>query len=159
MKIVLQVVERASVAIKSSVYSQIGQGILLLVGIQEGDTLKDADVLIEKLLNLRLFDSEVVSESGEAKTKYFDKSLLEEKKEVLIVSQFTLLANLNNGRRPDFSQSMSPKEAKGMYEYFVEKFRNSYEGVIETGVFGAEMKVELVNDGPITLILESKEFT
>jgi D-tyrosyl-tRNA(Tyr) deacylase len=158
MKIVLQVVEKASVSIKSSVHSQIGEGILLLVGIQEGDTIKDADVLIEKLLNLRLFDSEIMGDNGEAKRKYFDKSLLEEKKEVLIVSQFTLLANLNNGRRPDFSQSMSPKEAKAMYEYFVEKFRNSYEGVIEMGVFGSEMKVELVNDGPITLILESKDF-
>lgn len=152
MKLVVQVVKNASVEVESKIVGSISTGFLVLIGIEHSDTTEDADILINKLINLRTFKNKEAN-------KHFDLSLIDISGETLLVSQFTLAASFKKGKRPEFLSAMNPLEAKKLYEYFVEKYKLSVNGLkVETGVFGAEMKVSLVNDGPITYIISSDEF-
>jgi len=145
MKILIQRVKEAAVKVDDNMIGQIGPGLLVFVGIHPQDTPKDIDYLVGKVLNLRLFPSE---KSG------FDHSILEEKKSILVVSQFTLYASCNKGRRPDFGEAAKPDQAKKLHELFVEKLKET--GLnIAMGQFQADMQVSLVNDGPVTIMVES----
>ncbi len=145
MKVVIQKSGKAKVEIDGRISGEIKKGLVILLGISTSDTEKDIDYLVEKIINLRLF------EEGD---KHFEKSLLDTELEVLLISQFTLYANCSKGRRPDFMESAKGDIAKPLYEKFIKKL--SSKGVkVETGEFGAMMNVSLVNEGPITIILES----
>lgn len=146
MRAVIQKSGKASVEIDSEIYSEISGGYVVLLGITPKDTEKDINYIVEKICNLRLL------EEGE---KYFEKSLLETKKEVLVISQFTLYAETNKGRRPDFANAAKREFAEPIYEKVIEKLKA--EGIsVKTGIFGAMMKVSLSNEGPITIILDSQ---
>lgn len=145
MRAVIQKSGKASVMIDDKVVGQIDKGLVVLIGITQTDTDKDIDFLVDKISNLRLF------EDG---AKYFDKSVLDTSKQALVISQFTLYANCKNGRRPDFIDAAKGDFAEPLYNQFVEKLRvNGLE--VQTGTFGADMKVSLTNEGPITIILDS----
>lgn len=145
MKIVLQRVTHASVTIEGKLHGEIQHGLLLLVGITHEDTEEIADKLAKKCVELRIFEDE----NGK-----LNKSLLDMEGSILSISQFTLYADCKKGRRPGFEKAGKPDMAKPLYEYFNEALRK--QGcVVETGVFGADMKVELLNDGPVTIILDS----
>lgn len=144
MKLVIQRVAKAKVVVRGQQVSAIGPGVLVLVGVTHGDTPKEAAWLANKLVNLRLF------EDDEGK---INRSLLETKGEALVVSQFTLYADCTGGRRPSFTQAALPEVAEPLYETFMDEVRKA--GVaVQGGIFGAEMQVSLVNDGPVTLLLE-----
>lgn len=144
MKIVIQRVAHAQVEVSGEVVGKIGPGALILIGVTHGDTKSHAERLADKFLNLRFFEDEMGK---------MNKSVFDIKGQVLVVSQFTLYADCSGGRRPSFIQAAPPELAKELYEQFVEELRKK--GVyVETGVFGAEMKVSLLNDGPVTLILD-----
>ncbi len=144
MKIVVQRVSLASVEVEGKIVGAISEGVLVFVGITHSDTAAQATWLANKLVGLRIFE--------DAHGK-LNQSLLERKGSALIVSQFTLYADCSEGRRPSFTQAAPPDISKPLYEQFVEEIRKT--GIpVETGVFGAEMKVSLVNDGPVTLILD-----
>ena len=147
MRIVLTTVLSASVEIEGKIYGQINRGFCLLVGFTHTDNKEIVDKMIDKMLSLRVF----MDEKGLTNLSIYDV-----KGEILSVSQFTLYADLTGGRRPSFINAMKPDEAKALYEYFNEQIRVKY-GAVETGVFGADMKVSSVNDGPFTVILDSKE--
>ena len=147
MRIVLTTVTSASVTIEEKVVGQIGRGFCLLVGFTHTDTKEIVDKMIDKILSLRVF----MDEKGLTNLSIYDV-----KGEILSVSQFTLYADLTGGRRPSFVNAMKPDEAKALYEYFNEQVKVKY-GTVATGVFGADMKVSSVNDGPFTIILDSKE--
>ena len=146
MKAVLQRVKNASVSVDGQVVGSIGQGLMVLVGIGRDDTVKDAEWIADKIVNLRIFETE------EGK---LDKSLLDMGGELLLVSQFTLYGDCRKGRRPSFSDAMEADKARAFFETFVEIARTKGPRV-ETGVFQAMMDVSLTNDGPVTLILDSK---
>ena len=148
MKAVIQVVDGAKVEVNEQVVGQIGSGLLILLGIVDGDTEKESDMLIEKILKMRTFGDHDTGKS-------FELGIQDIGGGILVVSQFTLAAGFKKGRRPDFSQAMDPKIAKIMYNEFVEKLRVASNLQIETGQFGAFMKVSLLNDGPITYILDT----
>jgi D-tyrosyl-tRNA(Tyr) deacylase len=146
MRAVLQRVSRASVRVEGNVVGEIGVGWLVLLGVARGDTEADADRLAEKTVVLRAFDDD----AGK-----MNRDVTEVGGSVLAVSQFTLLADCRKGRRPSFIDAAEPTEAERLYERFVERIRQS--GVpVATGVFRAMMAVELVNDGPVTLLLDSR---
>jgi len=148
MRIVLQKVKQASVQVDTQTVGHIGHGFLLFLGVTHEDTQKDAEYLIEKLLKLRLFGEEG-SES------FMEKNILEVLGSLLVVSQFTLYGDCKKGTRPSFTDAARPEQANMIYEYFVNTARQK--GInVETGIFAAHMEVSLVNDGPITLILDSK---
>ena len=146
MRSVIQRVKKASVEVESKVVGRIGQGLLILVGVGKEDTIRDIDWMVDKIINLRIFENE------EGK---FDKSLLDIDGELLAVSQFTLYGDCSRGRRPSFSDAMEAGAAKDLFETFVQKALERLKKV-ETGVFQAMMDVALVNDGPVTLIVDSK---
>jgi len=147
MKALLQRVTGASVSIEEETVGRIGRGLVVLVGVAVGDTEKDIEYLVNKLLNLRIF----AEEEGR-----FNRSVRDIGGELLLVSQFTLLADTRKGRRPGFSDAASPEEASRLFGRFVEKTRAS--GLkVATGRFQAYMKVEINNDGPVTLMLNSRE--
>ncbi len=146
MKFVVQRVKEASVAVDGNTIGQIGQGFLVLIGVADGDTKEMADKLVKKLLGLRIFDDE---------NDKINLSLSDVGGELLLISQFTLCANCKKGYRPSFTDAASPDVANEMYEYIVEKCREQFH--VETGEFGADMKVSLLNDGPFTIILDSAE--
>lgn len=130
---------------EGEVAGEIGPGLVVLLGITHEDTEKDADFLAQKIVNLRIFPGE----SGE-----FDTSALEGKKEILVVSQFTLYGSCKKGRRPDFNDAAKPAQAEKLYKFFVQQIRKT--GLtVATGRFQAYMQVDLNNDGPVTLMLES----
>lgn len=145
MRAVIQRVDRASVAVDNKIVSKIGKGLLILIGIHKDDTQKDCDYLIRKILNLRLFDAD---------DKFVEKSVKGLDLEILFVSQFTLYADCKKGSRPSFDKAMPPKDAKVFYDNFFQQFKKEY-SKIKDGVFGAYMTVELTNDGPITIVLDS----
>ncbi|MCX6734937.1 MAG: D-aminoacyl-tRNA deacylase [Candidatus Peregrinibacteria bacterium] len=146
MKVVLQKSGSARVEIENKIHGEIKSGIVLLIGITHDDNEKDIEYLVEKITNLRIFESE---------GKYFEKSILEVSEEILAISQFTLYASCRKGRRPDFIEAAKPEVAKPLYDKFIEKLKEK--GIkVQTGVFGADMQVHLVNQGPITLIIDSK---
>lgn len=147
MRIVLQRVSEASVTIDSKLYSKINLGFLILLGIEEEDTQEDADWLIQKVANMRIFSDD------EGK---MNLSIQDLKGEFLVVSQFTLHASTKKGNRPSFIKAARPEQAIPLYEYFVEQLKISSNLQVKTGVFGADMKVSLVNDGPVTITMDSK---
>ena len=147
MKIVIQKVISASVEVGGNVVSKIEKGFLILVGISKDDAEKDFEYITKKILNLRIFESDKV---------FFDKNIQEVQGEILFVSQLTLYGDCTNGNRPSFSHAMKPEFARESYKNFLEKFKKIYPK-IQDGVFGAFMKVSLINDGPTTIILDSKK--
>ena len=148
MKVLIQRVKRASVTIGGELYSSISQGILALVGIEKGDALDEVQKLAKKTVNLRIFPDE---------NDKMNKSLLDIAGEMLVVSQFTLCGDCKKGTRPSFDKSASPDIANELYEAFVKEI-SSYGVRVQTGSFGAMMDVELINDGPVTFMLEVKNY-
>ena len=146
MKFVIQRVLEASVAVDGNVIGQIDKGFLVLIGVGQNDTKEIADKLVKKLVGLRIF------EDADGKTNL---ALADVGGELLLISQFTLYANCKKGFRPSFTDSGSPDMANELYEYIIEKCKESIPNV-QTGEFGADMKVSLVNDGPFTIILDSE---
>jgi D-tyrosyl-tRNA(Tyr) deacylase len=147
MRALIQRVSKAEVIIKGVSKSRIDNGVLIFLGINNEDTEDDIKYIADKILNLRIF---------EGTTKKMDLSLLDVKGEVLIVSQFTLYGNTKKGRRPDFTEAADPKTARKLYNNFVDYFKLT-KLKVETGEFAAMMKVELVNDGPVTFMIESNK--
>lgn len=147
MRFVIQRVTRASVTIEERVAGQIRDGFLVLIGVEDSDTKEIADKMIRKMLGLRIFADE------QGKTNL---SLTDVNGQLLLVSQFTLYADCRKGNRPSFVKAGQPDMAKAMYEYVVGECRKQI-SVVETGEFGADMKVELLNDGPFTILLDSAE--
>ena len=146
MRAVVQRVKESSVKVDRQTIGRIGKGLLVLLGVAEEDTPPDAGYLANKIVNLRIFEDE----NGK-----MNRSLLETGTQMLVVSQFTLLGDCRRGRRPSFGAAAEPAEATALYEYFIEAVMSL--GIsVETGRFGAMMEVALVNDGPVTLILESQ---
>lgn len=145
MKLLIQKVKKASVKIENQIFSSINYGLVVFVGISKDCDEKKVEYLVNKLLNFRIFESN---------EKNFDLSVEEIKADILIVSQFTLFAQTNNGRKPKFNSAMPPKEAEYYYNLFVEKIKEKSNLNIQTGKFQAMMEVSLINDGPITLLLE-----
>lgn len=147
MKAVIQRVKNAHVSVENTIVSNIGNGLLVLLGVQAGDTKKDADILVDKIINLRIF------EDDQAKMNHSVKDV---KGELLVVSQFTLLGNCKKGRRPSFINAAPPEQAEKLYEYV--KGRAVASGVItKSGVFQANMNVSLTNQGPVTMVLDTRE--
>lgn len=145
MKFVIQRVTEASVKVDGKVTGAIENGFMVLIGIAEEDTYEDADKYVKKLINLRIFSDE---------NDKMNLSLKDVGGQLLMISQFTLCGNCKKGNRPSFTGAKVPLEAEKMYEYIVEKAREEID-VVETGIFGADMKVSLVNDGPVTIIMEN----
>ena len=145
MKFVIQRVTDASVEVENAVVGSIGKGFLVLIGVGKEDTRAEADKLVKKMLGLRIFAD------PEGKTNL---SLKDVKGELLLISQFTLYANCTKGNRPSFTEAGDPETARKLYEYIIQRCREQVP-VVETGIFGAEMKVRLCNDGPFTILLES----
>ncbi len=148
MKAVIQRVKHASVTIDGVQVSAVNMGYLILLGVEQGDTKADADKLVKKIPVLRIFEDE---------NEKMNFSCLDVDGEILVVSQFTLCADCSHGRRPSFTKSAPPAEAEMLYEYFVEELKKAGVKKVETGRFGADMKVDLLNDGPVTIILDSKD--
>ena len=146
MKFVIQKVSHASVTVDDQVIGKIGKGFLVLIGVAEDDTKEIADKLIKKLLGLRIF------EDADGKTNL---SLRDVDGSLLLVSQFTLYADCKKGNRPSFTTAGNPTLANELYEYIIAQCRREFP--VETGSFGADMKVDLLNDGPFTIILDSSE--
>jgi len=153
MKALIQHVSEARVEVEGNIVGQINRGLLVFLGVMHDDTEEDLDFLVDKVSNLRLF-AHYDEEAG--RQKYFDKSVSDQNLEVLVVSQFTLCANINKGRRPSFDTAAKPEIAKEMYDAFVQKLKNTGLTVAE-GQFQAMMYVHLVNEGPITIWLDSRD--
>ena len=147
MRFVIQRVREASVTIDGEISGKIGKGYLVLIGVADTDTKEIADKMIRKMIGLRIFEDE------QGKTNL---SLADVGGGLLLVSQFTLYANCKRGNRPSFIEAGKPDMANEMYEYIIEKCRESVEEV-QTGEFGADMKVQLLNDGPFTILLDSDQ--
>jgi len=147
VKALLQRVSAASVSVAGEVVGRIGRGVVVLVGVASGDSEKDARYLAQRTVNLRIFPDE----AGR-----FNLSALDIKGELLVVSQFTLLADTRKGRRPSFTDAAPPAQAEGLFEFFVDEARAS--GLkVETGRFQQYMQLEIHNDGPVTILLDSRE--
>jgi len=147
MRAVIQRVEKSSVSVDGEVIGAIGKGLLVLLGVARGDEEKDADYLLDKIVNLRIF------EDGDGK---MNLSLLDVAGGLLVISQFTLLADCRKGRRPSFVDAAEPERARGLYDYFTGRAHERV-GRVSTGKFQALMKVVLTNDGPVTILLESEK--
>ncbi len=145
MKFVIQRVSHASVTVHEETIGRINQGYLVLIGVGKEDTREDADRLVKKMIGLRIFSDE----NGK-----INKSLKDVDGELLLVSQFTLYADCRHGNRPGFTEAAGPDMANELYEYIIESCKKEV-AVVERGEFGADMKVELLNDGPFTILLES----
>ena len=152
MKVVLQRVSSAQVQIDGAVVGQIKAGVLLLLGVAPGDDEAKADWLVEKILALRIFPNPKPKKDDPTSSTSMQLGLEESKGDALVVSQFTLFADVAKGRRPSFSGAAEPVLANELYEYFVAQLASSVN--VQTGRFGADMQVASTNDGPITLILE-----
>ena len=147
MRFVIQRVTESSVKVDGKVIGQIGKGFMVLIGVADSDTKEIADKMVKKMTGLRIFEDE------EGKTNL---SLDAVGGELLLISQFTLYANCKKGNRPSFIEAKNPEEANALYEYIIAECKKQIP-VVETGSFGADMKVELLNDGPFTVIVDSKE--
>lgn len=147
MRFIIQRVTEAKVEVEGKTVGEIGTGFLVLIGICEGDTEREADKLVKKLLGMRIFADE---------TGKMNLSLDDVGGKLLLVSQFTLYADCKKGNRPSFTRAAGPEAANQLYEYIVKQCRQSGK-TVECGVFGADMRVSLVNDGPFTVILDSAE--
>ena len=145
MRAVVQRVDSASVTIDGRVNGEIGKGFMVLVGIDENDTDKDLDYICDKLTGLRIFEDE----AGK-----MNRSIIDAGGEILLVSQFTLYGDARHGKRPSFIRAARPEKAISLYEKAIAKLSGKVH--VETGIFGAEMKVQLINDGPVTILLDSE---
>ena len=146
MKLIIQKVKKAKVEVKNNVVGQIDKGYMVLLGVKKGDTEKEADYLAKKLCNLRIFEDD----NGK-----MNLSIKDVNGELLIISQFTLYGNTKEGNRPSFIEAGEPHMAEELYEYMIQEAKKSVP-VVEHGIFGADMKVSLINDGPFTIILDEK---
>lgn len=147
MRVVVQRVKRASVTIGGTLHSTIGQGLLVLLGVEDCDEQSDLEWLVKKCANLRIFDDE---------NGVMNRSLLDVGGEAMVVSQFTLLASTKKGNRPSYIRAAGHEKAVPMYEAFCRHFSEEISRPVATGVFGADMQVELVNDGPVTICIDTK---
>ena len=148
MRVVLQRVQRASVTIEEKCKASIKEGMMILLGIEESDNQEDIDWLCKKIINLRIFDDEV---------GVMNKSILDTGGEILLISQFTLHASTKKGNRPSYIKAARPETAIPLYEQMCKDLSVALAKPIGTGEFGAEMKVELINDGPVTICMDSKQ--
>ncbi len=147
MRLIIQRVKSASVSIDNSLFSSINSGLMVLVGIEDADDEKDSEWLVQKLINLRIFSD------TEGK---MNLSVKEINGEILVVSQFTLHASTQKGNRPSFIKAARPEKAIPLYDNFIEKINKELGKECKTGSFGADMQVELINDGPVTIFIDSK---
>jgi D-tyrosyl-tRNA(Tyr) deacylase len=147
MRAVIQRVSNASVTIDNKIYSQIKNGLLVLAGIEDADTVEDIEWLSGKIINLRVFNDD---------NGIMNVSVKESSGDILVVSQFTLHASTKKGNRPSYIKASKPEFAIPMYEKFVKQLSNDLGKTVSTGVFGADMKVELLNDGPVTIVIDTK---
>lgn len=147
MKVVIQRVTECSLGIAGKEYSRIEQGLLVLLGIEDSDTREDISWLCQKIINLRIFDD---------KQGVMNLSVADSRGEVMVVSQFTLHASTRKGNRPSYIRAAKPEIAVPLYEGFVSCMKSDFSGKVATGVFGANMQIALVNDGPVTIIIDSK---
>ena len=147
MRVVIQVVSEASVSIDGQIYSQIQQGLLILLGIEHSDTKQDVEWLSKKIANLRIFADE---------NNQMNKSVIDVKGQLLVVSQFTLHAKTKKGNRPSFIEAARQEVAMPLYEAFVKRLSEDSQSQVLTGQFGANMQVNLCNDGPVTILMDSK---
>ncbi len=147
MKVVIQRVSSASVIIADKIVAEIQKGLLVLIGIEDADNQEDTDWLVAKIVNLRIFNDE---------NQVMNLSVKDIDGEIIVVSQFTLHASTKKGNRPSYIKASKPEIAIPIYENFVKKLRFELGKQIQTGVFGADMKVSLVNDGPVTIVIDSK---
>lgn len=147
MRAVIQRVSKASVTIDNNVFSKINKGLLVLLGVGTDDNEEDIQWLAKKIANMRLFPNEKGN---------LDLSVVDLNAEILVISQFTLFASTKKGNRPSFLNSAKPEVAEPLYEKFVSELQKLIEKPIKTGVFGADMKVDLLNDGPVTICMDSK---
>jgi D-tyrosyl-tRNA(Tyr) deacylase len=148
MRVVLQRVAEASVRVNQETVGETGKGILILLGIEEADSEEDMEWLINKVLNLRIFDD---------KDGIMNLSINEVKGQILLVSQFTLHASTKKGNRPSYIKAAKPDLAKQHYHRFYQLLLTQFSGKVACGLFGADMKVALINDGPVTIIIDSKQ--
>ena len=146
MKVVVQRCKRAKVSVNNQVVGAINEGVMLLVGFTQNDSLKEIKYLADKVINLRIFDDE---------NGVMNKSLKDVNGSILSISQFTLYADTSRGRRPSYIKALNGKEASNLYDKFNEELKN-HNIHVETGIFGSEMEVDFINDGPITIILEKE---
>lgn len=147
MRAIVQRVKSSNLSIDNKIYSSIKDGLLVFLGVSNDDTFEDADYLARKILGLRIFSDE---------NDKMNLSVVEKEYDIMIVSQFTLYGDVRQGYRPSFTQSAKGDFANKLYIYFVDKIKNTLPD-IKTGVFGADMQIELVNDGPVTIQLDSKK--
>ncbi|MFI5129561.1 MAG: D-aminoacyl-tRNA deacylase [Chitinophagales bacterium] len=147
MRAVIQRVSKASVTIEGKIHSQIGEGLLVLLGIEDTDNAADIEWLSGKIVNLRIFNDN----DGVMNVSVIDKS-----GEILLVSQFTLHASTKKGNRPSYIKASKPEVAVPIYESMIQKLSSDLGTAVKTGVFGADMKVDLINDGPVTIVMDSK---
>ena len=145
MKVVIQRTKQAKVTVANKIIGKIDKGLVILVGFTKGDTNKEIEDMIKKIIHLRIFNDE---------NGLMNYSLLDVGESILTVSQFTLYANTKKGRRPSYEQALNPKEAELLYDLFNENLKKE-KIKVETGLFGSKMEVEMINDGPVTIILES----
>ena len=146
MRVVVQRCMKASVRVENNTVGSIGKGLMLLVGFTYGDSEKEIDYMIDKIIHLRIFDDE---------NGVMNRSLLDVSGGILSISQFTLYADTRKGRRPSYIKALNGEEANGLYQLFNQKLRSAVE-LVEEGIFGADMKVDFINDGPVTIILEKE---
>jgi len=147
MRAVIQRVSQASVTIENKIHSQIGNGLLVFLGIEDADTTEDIEWLSAKIVNLRIFNDE---------NGVMNISVKEINGEILVVSQFTLHASTKKGNRPSYIKASKPDVAIPLYEKFLQQISNDLNKKVSAGIFGADMKVELINDGPVTIVMDSK---
>ena len=147
MRAVIQRVSKASVTIEDKIHSQIGSGLLVLLGIEDADTLEDIEWLSGKIVNLRIFDDA---------DGVMNESVKEKNGEILLISQFTLHASTKKGNRPSYIKASKPDIAVPLYEKMIQQLSADLGKQIGTGIFGADMKVELLNDGPVTIVIDTK---
>ena len=147
MRTVLQRVSKASVTVEGELISSIGKGLLILLGIEDADTKEDIDWLTNKVLNLRIFNDE---------NEVMNRSVVDVEGDIIVVSQFTLHAQTKKGNRPSYIKAAKPDMAVPMYESFVQVLEEKLGKKVGTGVFGADMKVALLNDGPVTITMDTK---
>jgi len=147
MKTVIQRVSRANVQIDKKTTGEIGTGLLVLLGIEDADTVEDIQWLSNKIVNLRIFNDE---------NAVMNKSVLDINGDILLISQFTLHASTKKGNRPSYIKASKPEFATPMYERMIDQLGSDLGKKVQTGIFGADMKVELINDGPVTIVIDTK---